>query len=161
MKQGRLELLAGTFVLLGIAAVGYLTIKLGSGSLVGGDTYLMEARFANAGGLHNGSSVLVAGVTIGRVEAVRIDPVDFSAIATLRIMSALKLPTDSMASIKTTGLIGDKYVSLSPGADEACFEPGSRITMTESAVDLESLIGKMAFGSVDKDKEPDKEATTP
>jgi len=90
-------------------------------------------------------------VTVGRVESVRLDPADFSAIATLRIQSALKLPTDSMAAIKTTGLIGDKYVSLSPGADEACLQPGTRITMTESSVDLESLIGKMAFGSVEKE----------
>ena len=87
MKQGKLELSVGIFVLLGIAAIAYLTMKLGSGSLVGGDTYLLEARFANAGGLHIGSSVLVAGVTVGRVDAVRVDPADYSAIATLRILS--------------------------------------------------------------------------
>ena len=155
MKQTRLELTVGIFVVLGLAAVAYLTLKLGSGSLVGGDTYLIEARFANAGGLHSGSSVLLAGVTVGRVEAVRMEPSDYTAIATLRIAKVLRLPTDSMASIKTTGLIGDKYIALSPGAEEAYLEPGARITMTESAVDLESLIGKMAFGSVDKDKDPD------
>ncbi len=143
--------MVGIFVLLGLAAVAYLTLKLGSGSFTGGDTYVIEARFTNAGGLHSGSSVLLAGVTVGRVEAVRIDPADFCAIATMRVMSGLRLPTDSMASIKTTGLIGDKHVSLSPGADETCLEPGARITMTESAVDLESLIGKMAFGSVEKE----------
>jgi phospholipid/cholesterol/gamma-HCH transport system substrate-binding protein len=154
MKQNTLELFVGIFVVLGIAAVAYLTLKLGSGSLVGGDTYLVEARFANAGGLHSGSSVHVAGVAVGRVENVRLDPADFSAIATLRIPSALRLPTDSMAAIKTTGLIGDKYVSLSPGADDIFLQPGTRITMTESSVDLESLIGKTAFGSVEK--EPDK-----
>ena len=153
MKQTSLELYVGIFVLLGIAAAAYLTMKLGAGSLIGGDTYLVEARFANAGGLHGGSSVHVAGVTVGRVERVRLDPADFSAIATLRVQSALRLPTDSMAAIKTTGLIGDKYVSLSPGADEACLQPGTRITMTESSVDLESLIGKMAFGSVEKESE--------
>ena len=153
MKNGALELYVGIFVLLGIAAVSYLTMKLGTGSQIGGDTYLVEARFDNAGGLHSGSSVHVAGVTVGRVESVRLDPADFSAIATLRLQSALRLPTDSMAAIKTTGLIGDKYVSLSPGADEACLQPGTRITMTESSVDLESLIGKMAFGSVEKETE--------
>jgi len=154
MKKTNLELLVGIFVLLGIAAVAYLTIKLGSGSLPGRDTYLVEARFTNAGGLHAGGSVLLAGVTVGRVEGVKMDPADFSAIALLRIGSQVRLPTDSMASIKTSGLIGDKYVSLSPGADETTLAPGARITMTESAVDLESLISKMAFGSVDKDKEP-------
>ena len=151
MKQTRLELFVGIFVLLGLAAVAYLTMKLGSGSLVGGNTYLIEARFSNAGGLHSGSSVLVAGVTVGRVEGVRIDPADYSAIATLRIPTELRLPTDSMAAIRSSGLFGDKYVFLSPGADDTFLKPGTRITMTESSVDLESLIGKMAFGSVDKE----------
>lgn len=148
MKQSKLELFVGGFVLLGIAAVVYLTIKLGAGSLVGGDTYVIEARFTNAGGLNSGSSVLVAGVPVGRVEEIRVDENDYSAIATLRLVSGLRLPTDSMASIKTTGLIGDKFVALAPGADDTWLEAGARITMTESAVDLESLIGKMAFGSV-------------
>ncbi len=157
MKQSRLELSVGIFVLLGIAAVAYLAIKLGASSLAGGDTYLVETRFTNAGGLHGGSSVQVAGVSVGRVEEVRIDPADYSAIATLRLSGRLRLPTDSMASIKTAGLIGDKYVALSPGADETYLAPGTRITMTESSVDLESLIGKMAFGSVDnKETETDK-----
>ncbi len=154
MKHCKLELLVGIFVLLGIVAIGYLTIKLGSGSLIGSDTYVIEARFTNAGGLNKGSSVLMAGVFVGRVDAVWIDPVDYSAIATLRIGSKLQLPTDTMASIKTTGLIGDKHISLAPGADETYLEAGNRITMTESAVDLESLIGKMAFGSVDEEGEP-------
>jgi phospholipid/cholesterol/gamma-HCH transport system substrate-binding protein len=151
MREGKLELWVGMFVVLGIAAIAYLTVKLGSGSLTGGDTYLLEARFANAGGLHSGSSVLVAGVTVGRVDQVRVDSTDYSAIATLRILGGLRLPTDSMAAIKTTGLIGDKYVALSPGGDETYLEPGARITMTESSIDLESLIGKAAFGSIEKE----------
>lgn len=156
MKQSKLELLVGIFVVLGLAATAYLTIKLGAGALVGGDTYEIEARFTNAGGLNSGSTVVVAGVTVGRVEGIRVDPADFSAIATLRVMSGLKLPTDTMASIKTTGLIGDKYVLLSPGADETYLATGERITMTESSVDLESLIGKMAFGSVEKESPEEK-----
>jgi phospholipid/cholesterol/gamma-HCH transport system substrate-binding protein len=154
MKQSKLELFVGGFVLLGIAAVIYLTIKLGAGSIVGGDTYVIEARFTNAGGLNAGSSVLVAGVPVGRVEEIRVDEKDYSAIATLRVDSGLRLPTDSMASIKTTGLIGDKFVALAPGADDTWLESGARITMTESAVDLESLIGKMAFGSVGAEDNP-------
>ena len=154
MKQSKLELFVGVFVLLGIAAVVYLTIKLGAGSLVGGDTYVIEARFTNAGGLNAGSSVLVAGVPVGRVEDIRVDENDYSAIAKLRLVSGLRLPTDSMASIKTTGLIGDKFVALAPGADDTWLESGARITMTESAVDLESLIGKMAFGSVGAEDSP-------
>lgn len=148
MKASKLEFLVGLFVLLGLAAVTWLTVKIGSGSWLSGPTYMIEARFSNAGGLNPGSSVLIAGVTVGRVESVRMDPVDYSAIATLRVMDGLKLPTDSMASIKTTGLIGDKYIALLPGAEETYLEAGAQITMTESSVDIESLIGKMAFGSV-------------
>jgi len=156
MKNSKLELSVGIFVLLGIAAIAYLTIQVGTRSLVSGDTYLLESRFTNAGGIHPGSSVMVAGVTVGRVEGVRIEPSDFSAIVTLRVLAGLQLPTDSMASIRTTGLIGDKFISLAPGADETSLKPGTRITLTESAVDLESLIGKMAFGSVDKDESQNK-----
>lgn len=153
MKQNKLEFLVGCFVLLGLAALIYLTVKLGSGSLVAADTYSIEARFTNASGLSVGCSVHVAGVPVGRVESIRVDPKDYSAIVKLSVLAGLKLPTDSMASIKTTGLIGDKYISLSPGADETSLKPGERITMTESSVDIESLIGKMAFGSVDKEKD--------
>lgn len=152
MKHSKLELMTGLFVLLGLAAFAYLTIKLGTGSLIGGSTYTVESRFANAGGIHPGCSVLLSGVTVGRVEDVRMDPSDYSAIVTLRLTSLLKLPSDSMASVKTSGLIGDKFIALSPGAEESFLKAGERITLTESAVDLESLIGKMAFGSVDKEK---------
>ena len=161
MKQTKLEFLVGAFVLLGLVAVGYLTVKLGSGSFLSGDTYRIEARFANAGGLNTGGSVLVAGVPVGRIEGIRVDPADFSAIVTLSVLSGLRLPTDSMASIKTTGLIGDKYIALAPGADESCLAPGERITMTESSVDIESLIGKMAFGSLEKEKEEKVKETIP
>lgn len=161
MKKTNLELSVGLFVLLGLAAVAYLTIKLGAGSLTGSNTYTVEARFTNAGGLHPGSNVLLAGVAIGRVDAIRMEPSDYTAIATLRVPVLLKLPTDSMASIKTTGLIGDKYVSLAPGADETYLAPGARITMTESAVDLESLIGKMAFGNTDKAKDEAQPVPSP
>lgn len=152
MKRSKLELSVGVFVLLGLAAVTYLTVKLGAGSLVGGDTYIIESRFTNAGGIHSGCSVQLSGVTVGRVEEVRMDPTDYSAIVTLRIDSLLHLPSDSMAAVKTSGLIGDKFISLSPGAEDTFLKPGERITMTESAVDLESLIGKMAFGRLDKEK---------
>ena len=138
MKQAKLEFLVGAFVLLSIAAIIYLTVKLGSGSSVSGETYLLEARFTNSGGLNVGSSVLVAGVPIGRVEAIRVDPADYCSIVTFKVKAALNLPTDSMASIKTTGLIGDKYIALAPGADPGFLKPGARITMTESSVVIES-----------------------
>ena len=150
MKPTKLELLAGLFVAIGIAAIAWLTIQLGAGALVGGDTYLIEARFTNTSGLSKGGNVVVAGVPVGRVESIRVDPADFTAIVSLRVLSHLKLPTDSIASVKTTGLIGDKFIAIAPGADETILKPGDRIVDTEASVDLESLIGKMAFGSVDK-----------
>jgi len=150
MRDAKLEFGVGLFMLLGLLALAYLTVKLGAGELVGGDTYNVEARFANTGGLNKGASVMLAGVAIGRVDGIRLDPDDYSAIATLRIRQGVALPADTMASIKTTGLIGDKYVALAPGADDELLEPAARILMTESAVELESLISKMAFGSVNE-----------
>jgi phospholipid/cholesterol/gamma-HCH transport system substrate-binding protein len=148
MRDTKLELGVGLFVLLGLAALVYLTLKLGAGEFVGGDTYDVEARFSNTGGLSSGALVMLAGVSIGRVEDIRLDPGDYSAIVEMKIRSGVPLPADTMASIKTSGLIGDKYVALAPGAEEELLEPSARITMTESAVELESLISKMAFGSV-------------
>lgn len=165
MRDKKLELGVGVFMLLGIAAVAYLTIKLGAGALVGNDSYPVEARFTNTGGLNNGASVMMAGVTVGRVEDIRLDPLDYSAIVGMRILSAVQLPSDTMASIRTSGLIGDKYIALSPGAEEDFLQPSARIILTESAVEIESLISKMAFGSVkdagDAGDEPSKKSETP
>lgn len=147
-RDKKLEFGVGLFVLLGLAALAYLTVKLGAGEVLGGDTYPIEARFANTGGLNQGATVMLAGVNVGRVDGIRLDPSDFSAIVGMRIRTAVQLPADTMASIKTSGLIGDKYIALAPGADEELLQPSARITMTESALELESLISKMAFGSV-------------
>ncbi|MCX7712777.1 MAG: outer membrane lipid asymmetry maintenance protein MlaD [Chthoniobacterales bacterium] len=152
IKERYVEFFLGIFVLLGICAIGYLAIRLGAGSFVNHGSYLLEARFANVGGLNEGGSVLLAGVTVGRVEKIKIDPSDYSAIVSMRILDDVRLPRDTMASIKTSGLIGDKFVALLPGAEEDFLQPGERIVMTESAVDLESLIGKMAFGTVQADR---------
>lgn len=160
MNYGKLEFGVGLFVLLGLAAVGYLTLTLGSGSRLGGDTYRVEARFTNAGGLNVGSRVVVAGVNVGRVESIHVDKADYSAIAELRLLADLKLPSDTIASIKTSGLIGDKFIQLAPGAEEAFLEPGARITMTESTVDLESLIGRMAFGKVEDEPAPSESTSS-
>ena len=147
-RDRRLEFGVGLFVLVGLAAIAYLTLKIGAGALVGTDTYPLEARFANTGGLNKGSTVMLGGVTVGRVEAIRLDPSDFSAIVEMNIVKELRLPSDTMASIKTSGLIGDKFIALAPGAEEELLSPSDRILMTESAVELESLISKMAFGSI-------------
>ena len=158
MRDTKLELGVGVFMLLGLAALVYLTVKLGAGELVGGDTYEVEARFANTGGLNKGATVMLAGVNVGRVEGIRLDEKDYSAIVDMRIRSDVKVPADTMASIKTSGLIGDKFIALAPGAEEEFLEPSARIIMTESAVELESLISKMAFGSVKEGENGDAAA---
>lgn len=153
-RDKRLEFGVGVFVLLGLAAILYLTVKLGAGDLVGAQTYPLEARFANTGGLSEGSTVMLGGVNVGRVQAIRLDPADYSAIVEMNIVRDLRLPSDTMASIRTSGLIGDKFIALAPGAEEEFLKPSERIVMTESAVELESLISKMAFGSVKDGEAP-------
>lgn len=151
MREKNLEFGVGLFMLVGLAGLAYLTLKLGAGDFVGSETYAVEARFVNTGGLNKGGSVTVAGVPVGRIEAIRLDPSDYSAIVEMRVVSSVRLPADTMASIRTSGLIGDKYIALAPGAEEEFLGPSSRIIMTESAVELESLISKMAFGGVKND----------
>lgn len=158
-KYTRADLAVGAFVLSGLAALAYLALKIGGGALVGGDTTTVRARFANLGGLAPGASVLVSGVAVGKVEKVELDA-NYAAVATLRVDKKLVLPADTMAAIRSGGLIGDKHIALTPGADEATLQPGDLIVDTESAVDLESLISRFAFGGVGNDK-PSGAATTP
>jgi phospholipid/cholesterol/gamma-HCH transport system substrate-binding protein len=147
MKPTRIELSVGLFVLAGLVAIGYLALRLGAGQLLGQRTYEIRARFANVGGLAPGAAVRIAGVQIGRVERLDLTP-DFAALATLRLRADVRLPADTIASIKSAGLIGDKFIGLAPGAETAELRAGDTITDTESSVDLESLISRFAFGNV-------------
>lgn len=153
VKYTRLDLAVGAFVLAGLVALAWLALKIGGGAFIGGDTTTIRARFSNLGGLAPGANVLVSGVSIGKVEKVELDE-RYSAIATLRVRKDVKLPADTMAAIRSSGLIGDKFIALSPGADEALLEPGELIVDTESAVDLESLISRVAFGGVKTEEKP-------
>lgn len=147
VKYTRLDFSVGVFVLVGLLALAYLALKIGGGALVGGDTTTVRARFANLGGLAPGASVLVSGVAVGKVEKVELDA-SFAAIVTLRVRKDLALPADTFAAIRSSGLIGDKHIALTPGSDDELLAPGDLIVDTESAVDLESLISRFAFGSV-------------
>jgi phospholipid/cholesterol/gamma-HCH transport system substrate-binding protein len=151
MKIPQLELFVGAFVLAGLLAIAYLAVKIGGGVLLGPDTYTIKASFANSGGLAEGSSVDIAGVHVGRVHRVTLNST-FAAIVEMRLDENIRLPSDTIASIRTSGLIGDKFVSLSPGSETDVIPPGGTIVDTESAVDLESLISRFAFGSVDDKK---------
>lgn len=148
MKRSSVEMAVGVFVLIGLVCVGYLTIKLGQMQVFGGDFYLVEARFQNVSGLRNGASVEMSGVQVGQVASVGLNLEDQAAVVQLKIRKDLKLSEDVIASVKTAGLIGDKYIKLSPGGAEEIIKPGGRITETQSAVDLEDLISKYVFGGV-------------
>ena len=146
MKKFDLELTVGLFMLAGIICLGYLSIKLGKLEVLGGTGYEIEALFSNSGGLKTGSSVVIAGVEVGRVKSIALD--DYQALTTLRLTQDVKIQEDAIASIKTRGLIGEKYVEITPGGSEVFINPGGRIRDTQSAVDLEQLISNYVFGKL-------------
>jgi phospholipid/cholesterol/gamma-HCH transport system substrate-binding protein len=146
MGRSRVELAVGVFVLIGVLALAYLSIKLGRVDLFGGGGYLVTAEFPSVGGLKAGSAVEIAGVEIGRVE--RIGLADFQARVTLRINSDVRLQDDSIASIKTKGLIGEKFIRISPGGSDKTIPPNGRIREVEPPVDFEELLSRYIFGKV-------------
>jgi phospholipid/cholesterol/gamma-HCH transport system substrate-binding protein len=146
MDRMKVNVAVGLFLVMGILALGYLSIRLGKVSLFGGSGYLVTADFPSVGGLKAGSSVEIAGVQIGRVESIGL--ADFQARVTLRMDGNVKLQDDSIASIKTKGLIGEKYIRISPGGSDKVIPPNGRIREVEAPVDLEELISKYIFGKV-------------
>ena len=145
MKRLTIETAVGLFVLLGIACLAWLSVRLGKLEIVGGDYAPVHAEFASASGLKTGASVEIAGVEVGKVDAIRLE--DYRADVRMKIRKGIRLQEDTIASIRTRGLIGDKYVNLSPGASDRLISPGGKIRETESAVDIEELIGKFIHGS--------------
>lgn len=146
MKKSSIETTVGIFILIGIICTGYLAIKLGKMDLMGNDHYLIHARFSSVSGLKTGASVEIAGVQIGHVERISLNPEKKTAEVFLKIRKGVKLEDDVIASVKTSGLIGDKYIMISPGGSDMILGQGDIITETESAVGLEDLIGKYLFG---------------
>lgn len=148
MKQNGLELFVGLFMVAGFLAFGYLSLHLGEVPfLTAGKTYTIRAEFDNISGIKKGGSVQIAGVGVGQVQRVWLGEDDLANVA-LQIDKGVKIPVDSMASVKSQGIIGDKYIQLSLGGDEKLMKEGDVITDTESSIDLESLISRFAFGSV-------------
>jgi len=135
-------------VLIGIICVGYLTIKLGKMEIIGDNYYVIGARFHSVSGLKEGAYVEMAGVEIGKVESIALDYEELEAVVEMKIEKGIVLTDDAIASIKTAGIIGDKYIKISPGGSEEVLKSGDSITETESAIDLEDLISKYVFGDV-------------
>ncbi|HEY7317237.1 MAG TPA: outer membrane lipid asymmetry maintenance protein MlaD [Candidatus Binatia bacterium] len=155
MTQTRTEIIVGLFVLVGIACLGYLAIKLGKLEVLGGNGYPLYADFSSVAGLKVGDSVEIAGVKIGRVEAMGL--ADDRARLQLRIQDNVKVQEDAIASVRARGLIGDKFILITPGASEKLIPPGGRIRETDSPPDLPDLIGKIVGGdltSKSEKKEP-------
>lgn len=146
MRRFDLELSVGIFILAGILCLGYLSIRLAKMEILGGEGYEIHAIFSDIGGLKEGASVVIAGVTVGRVRAITME--DYEAQVVLSLPKEVKLQEDAIASIKTKGMIGEKYIQITPGGSEEIIQPGGRIRETQPAVDMEQLISNFVFGKL-------------
>lgn len=160
-SKARLDIAVGLFLALAFATLMVLAVASTNGRLpVGGDdTYPVIARFSNIGELRVRAPVKIGGVSIGEIAKMELDPISFEAVVTLDIRrSAGEIPSDSSAGIFTSGLLGDRYIGITPGGDPEPLAAGDEILLTQSAVVLEQLISKFMFGSADKSETDKKES---
>jgi phospholipid/cholesterol/gamma-HCH transport system substrate-binding protein len=146
MRKANLELMVGFFVLLGLVCLAYLAVRLGKMEIYG-QGYSICANFDNASGLKTGAAVEVAGVEVGRVISIKVTP-QYQARVTMKLEPKVKIHDDAIASIRTKGIIGDKFVKLSPGDSKKIIPPGGTIFDTESGIDLEEVISSYIHGKV-------------
>lgn len=147
MSSRRIEILVGLFVLLGMAALLFLALQAANlASFSTEPTYALTARFDNIGGLKVRAPVRSAGVVVGRVSSITLDKQTYQGVVGMQIRQGLRFPKDSSAKILTSGLLGDQYIGLEPGADEAELAAGDTVRFTQSALVLENLIGQLVFG---------------
>jgi phospholipid/cholesterol/gamma-HCH transport system substrate-binding protein len=149
MKKFSLETSVGIFVLIGILCIGYLAVKLGKMEWMGNNNYGVTAVFETVSGLKTGAQVEMAGVPIGQVDSITLDQNRQAALVRFKIKNGVVLTDDVIASVKTSGLIGDKFIKITPGGSDEILKNGDSIVETESALDIEDLISKYAFGSVE------------
>jgi len=148
MKKNNLEFVVGLFLATGILCLAYLSLKIARKEFLNPGSYKVQAHFTNCSGLNHGASVMIAGVEIGRVEKVDLE--DYEARVALMIQQGIVLQKDAIASIKTKGLIGEKYVEITPGSSDEPISPGGMIRDTEPALDIEGLIAKFVQGNLAK-----------
>jgi phospholipid/cholesterol/gamma-HCH transport system substrate-binding protein len=160
MKKYSKETVVGIFVVIGLVCIGYMTVKLGNVGFLGENTYSLYAKFNTVTGLRVGNPVDMLGLEIGRVEKFTIDQENQVVKVQFKINKGIEIYDDAIASIKTEGLIGDKYVSIDPGGGGELLADGGTITDTNSPTDIMDLVSKYAFGDVggggDKKSEGDK-----
>ena len=146
MKRFNLEVTVGLFVVLGLCALAYLSVRLGQLQVGRGNTYDLTAVFPTVAGLREGATVEIAGVQVGRVQDISL--ADYAAVVTLRLDKQVKLQDDAIASIRTRGLIGEKFVRITPGGSERLLTAGGRIREVEPPIDIETLIGHFIQGKL-------------
>ena len=146
MNQVKLETAVGVFVMVGIIALGWLSFKLGKKELIGGNYYSVYADFDSVSGLRSNGEIEIAGVVVGRIASIGL--ADSLARVEMKIEKNIQLPEDTIVSVKTRGLIGDKILDLSIGGSEEIVPPGGTLLETESALDLEEILSKYVFGDV-------------
>jgi len=152
MKKYTKETVVGIFVVAGLICVGYMTVKLGKVGFVGDKSYTLYAGFSTVTGLREGNPVNMLGLEVGRVAGFRMDQEKQQAVVTLRIDKGIEVYDDAIASIKTEGLIGDRYVNIDAGGGGDLLTDGDTITDTQSPTDIMDLVSKYAFGDVGDDK---------
>jgi len=155
MKKYSIETIVGIFVVIGLICVAYMTIKLGKVTLLGDNYYSLYANFSSVSGLRVGNPIEIDGIEVGRVENLIFDQEKQTAVAVLKIRKDIKVYDDAGASIKTAGLIGDKFINIEPGGGGQILKPGGRISETNAPIDIEELISKYAFGDITKDDKKD------
>jgi len=146
MKRFNLEVTVGLVVVLGLCALAYLSVRLGQLQVGRGNTYDLTAVFPTVAGLREGATVEIAGVQVGRVQDIKL--ADYAAVVTLRLDKQVKLQDDAIASIRTRGLIGEKFVRITPGGSERLLTAGGRIREVEPPIDIETLIGHFIQGKL-------------
>lgn len=147
MKKFNVELAVGVFMVAGFLCFAYISVKLGDVNLFGQDTWSVKARFNSVSGLTEGAPVEIAGVQVGKVSRIELDQENYEAVVQMTLDKGVRLQEDSIASIRTAGIIGDRYVKISPGGMVELIEDGGELLETESAVNLEELISKYIFNS--------------
>ena len=152
MKKYTQETFVGIFVVIGLFAIAYMTVKLGNIGFVGENSYSLYAKFSSVTGLRVGNPVNMLGLEIGRVESFKMDQENQVAVVELKINNDFKIYDDAIASIKTEGLIGDKFISIDAGGSGDELKNGDTITDTESPTDIMDLVSKYAFGDVGGEK---------
>jgi len=162
MSKKGIETLVGLFVLLGILALIFIALKAANLASFGNrDGYVLLARFDNIGGLKVRAPVRSAGVVVGRVKSIRLDPKTFQGLVTMEIEQGLQFPKDTSAKILTNGLLGDQYIGLEAGGEDKNLSAGDTVTQTQSAVVLENLIGQFLFNKAAEAGTPGAAAPAP